>query len=111
MITSRQTDEFIESYEQLKCWERADIHKAWRQELYALAKVSSCAYVEDDPGDCCPCVKFECDGYVAVAYLYSGVCRPAMCIGNEYMSIDYRTMLAVLYGYFADVNIPEHLMN
>lgn len=97
-------------YERLNYCERVKIHKTWCQELYALAKVSSCAIVQDNPNDCCPCVKFVVNGCTkAVAYLHSDNCLPTMHMEGEYMRIDYRTMLAVLYGNFADVSLPAHL--
>lgn len=97
------TEQFIKQYEQRPIWERAEEHEAWKKGLYELAKNNPCAMVHDQktrPGTCCPCVVFECDGYRAVGYLHSDVFRPAMYLGNEYISIDYRLMLDVLRGHF-----------
>lgn len=90
----------IEEYRQAyHICERAEIHSAWKRELYALAKGNPCAIVSDK-NTCCPCIEFEQDGYRAVCYLHSDDFLPAMYLDNEYMSIDYRLMLDVLRGYF-----------
>ena len=101
---------FIESYERISIVYRHDIFAAWKNELYKLAAHSDAATVRDqktNPGTCCPCIIFEADGTRAVAYLHSDTGRPAMYINNEYISMDYRDMLAALYGYFADVTAPD----
>ena len=55
---------------------------------------------------CCPCVRFECDGYGCVAYLHDDNLEPTMLMyghaggAGEWMTMDYRVMLEVLRGYF-----------
>lgn len=96
-------EQFIVDYEKKNIIDRFEIHDAWKKGLYELAKNNPCATVRDQkttPGTCCPCVVFECDGYRAVGYLHSDSLRPAMYLGNEYMSMDYRIMLDVLRGHF-----------
>ena len=107
-------ENFIKYYDDLNICDRAEIHKVWINELYKLAKVCKNAEIIDQhtkPGNCCPCIIFEADGFRAVAYLHSDCFRPAMWFGGAdgYMSIDYRDMLAVLYGNFANVTAPDYL--
>ena len=92
----------IEEYRQAyPIWERAEMHDEWKRGLYALAKGNDCAIVSDK-NTYCPCIVFEQDGYRAVCYLHSDNFQPAMYLGNEYISIDYRMMLDVLKGYFGN---------
>ena len=98
-----KTKQFIREYEKRSVWERAEEYNAWIKGLYELAKNIPCAEVRDEktmPGTCCPCVRFDIDGYSAVGYLYSGTLRPAMHIEGKYVSMDYRLMLDVLRGHF-----------
>jgi len=107
-------ENFIKRYDALNICDRADLHEIWTNELYKLAKVCDNAEIIDQhtkPGNCCPCIIFEADGFRAVAYLHSDCFRPAMWFGGAdgYTSIDYRDMLAVLYGNFANVTAPDYL--
>ena len=107
-------EKFIKRYDALNICDRADLYEIWINELYKLAKVCDNAEIIDQhtrPGNCCPCIIFEADGFRAVAYLHSDCFRPAMWFGGAdgYTSTDYRDMLAVLYGNFANVTAPDYL--
>ena len=96
-------EKYIEDYERRSIIDRIEDHDAWKAGLYELAKNNPCAIVRDQkttPGTCCPCIVCESDGYRAVGYLHSDSFRPAMYLGKDYISCDYRDMLAVLRGHF-----------
>jgi len=84
-------------------WERAEEHEAWVKGVREIAENNPNAY---EIKGCCPCVRFEQDGYGAVAYLHSDNFEPKMLMyghtggAGEWMSLDYLLMLDVLRGHF-----------